>query len=206
MIKYLYLYFIGFSYLFFSACSINHEILSLIESKKVGFISDGSYVLQDPPKDKARIYVFRDNSPVGSYLGYTLRIQYDPELDSKGRPDYHNYQDSLGYMATARTFYADIWVGHRVAIMARTEATSYLVFTPMEGQIYCIKGNMKNGWSMPRPNIVFVGKRACEEAWIDYFKSENIDFQNQWRKVYNERGDRILSESPFPTQQEDSGN
>ena len=183
--------------LFFSACSINKKFISLVKSKQICFISDGIYVLQDPPPGKARIYVFRDNSRIGSYVGYTLRIEYEPKLDSKGRPNYDNYQDSLGYMAVGKTFFADIWAGHLVALMTKTEAMSYLIFTPMEGQIYCIQGNMKNGWTMPRPNIVFVNKTTCEEAWIDYYKSENIDFQNQWRKTYNERGDRILIEPPF---------
>ena len=74
--------------LFFSACSINKKFISLVKSKQIGFISDGSYVLQDPPPGKARIYVFRDNSRIGSYVGYTLRIEYEPKLDSKVRTNY----------------------------------------------------------------------------------------------------------------------
>lgn len=184
---------------FFIACSINRELIPLAKSKNIGFLSDGSYVLQDPPPGKARIYVFRDNSQIGSYMGYTLRITYQPKIDSKGRPRYLDYQDSLGYVAIGRTFFADVWAGYPIAIMAKTEITSYIIFTPMEGYIYCIKGDMKNGWTMPRPNIVLVDKPTCENAWIDYFKSDNIDFQNQWRKKYNERGDRILTEPPFKT-------
>ena len=55
---------------------------------------------------------------------------------------------------------------------------------------------MKNGWTMPRPHIVFVDKQTCEEAWIDYFSNKNVEFQNQWRKVYNEKGDRIRLDTP----------
>ncbi len=174
-----------------NACYINKQLVPLAESKTIGFLSDGSFVLQDPPKGKARIYVYRDKSHVGSYLGYTLRIEYQPKTDSKGRPSYDNYQDSLGYMAIGRTFVADVDAGHPIAVMAKTEATSYILFTPMEGDIYCIKGSMKNGFTMPRPHIVFVDKNTCEEAWIDYFSSSNVEFQNNWRKVYNEKGGRI---------------
>ena len=179
------------------SCSINQESIGLQESEEKGFFSNGNYILQDPPPGMARIYVFRDNSVVGSYMGYTLRIEYEPKLNNKGVPNYNNYQDSLGYMAVGRTFYADIWANHKIALMAKTETMSYIVFTPLEGRIYCVKGNMKNGFTMPRPNIVLVDKIECQEAWIDYFRQENIDFQNQWRKFYNERGDRILTEKPF---------
>lgn len=181
---------------FFVACSINRQLVPLAESKEIGFISDGSFVLQDPPRGKARIYVYRENNHVGSYLGYTLRIEYQPKTDSKGRPSYNNYQDSLGYMAMGQTFLADVEAGYPIALMARTEATSYILFTPMEGEIYCIKGSMRNGWTMPRPNIVFVDKQTCEDAWIDYFSDKNVEFQNQWRKVYNEKGDRIRLDVP----------
>ncbi|RDU73493.1 hypothetical protein CQA66_01955 [Helicobacter aurati] len=181
------------------ACSVNRQLLTLQESKKIGFLSDGSYVLQDPPAGKSRVYVYRDKSPIGSYLGYTLRIEYEPKKNKKGRPNYQNYQDSLGYLTVGRTFFADIWAGHPVAISAHTESTSYLLFTPMDGQIYCIKANMKNGFTIHRPNLVFVDKHTCEEAWIDYFSSENIEFQNKWRKYYNEQAGRILIEPPFAT-------
>ncbi|STQ86518.1 Uncharacterised protein [Helicobacter muridarum] len=181
----------------FIACHVNKQLLTLQDSKKAGFISDGSYVLQDPPQGKSRIYVYRDNGLVGSYLGYTIRIEYNPKTDKKGRPNYQNYQDSLGYVMNGRTFFADIWAGHTVAISAHTESTSYILFTPMEGQIYCIRANMKNGFTMPRPNLNLVNKYICEEAWIDYFSSDNIEFQNKWRKHYNEQAGRILIEPSF---------
>lgn len=186
-----------FFILTFSACAVNRQFASSEKSQNLGFKSDGSYVLSDPPKDRARIYFYRNNSKIGAYLGYTIRIEYEPKLDSNNTPKYENYQDSLGYLATSKTFFADIYAGRQVAIMAKTESMSYIVFTPMAGKIYCIKGDMKNGFTMPRPNIAFVPKRVCEDAWIDYFSADNLDFQNQWRKVYNERGDKILVEPPF---------
>ncbi|GAB0173427.1 hypothetical protein NHP164001_14460 [Helicobacter trogontum] len=192
-----------FAYVFFvvcvlslTGCSINRQLIPLAKSKEIGFVSDGSFVLQDPPPGKARIYVYRENNHVGSYLGYTLRIEHQPKTDSKGRPNYKNYQDSLGYMAMGKTFLADVEAGYPIALMAKTEATSYILFTPMEGEIYCVKGSMRNGWTMPRPHLVLVDKKTCEEAWIDYFSNKNIEFQNQWRKVYNEKGDRIRLDTP----------
>lgn len=192
-----------FAYVFFvvcvlslTGCSINRQLIPLAKSKEIGFVSDGSFVLQGPPPGKARIYVYRENNHVGFYLGYTLRIEHQPKTDSKGRPNYKNYQDSLGYMAMGKTFLADVEAGYPIALMAKTEATSYILFTPMEGEIYCVKGSMRNGWTMPRPHLVLVDKKTCEEAWIDYFSNKNIEFQNQWRKVYNEKGDRIRLDTP----------
>ena len=179
------------------ACSVNKQLLTLQESKDAGFESDGSYVLSDPPAGKARIYVYRDKKSIGSYLGYTLRIEYEPKRDKRGRPSYENYQDSLGYVMAGRTFFADIWAGRPVALSAKTEATSYLLFTPLEGQIYCLKANMKNGFTTPRPHLVLVDKLTCEDAWIDYFSTDNLEFQNKWRKHYNEQAGRILIERPF---------
>lgn len=181
----------------FTACAVNKQRLNEAQSDFIAFNADGSFILSDPPSDKARIYFYRDNGKVGAYLGYTIRIIYAPRLNANSVPNYDDYQDSLGYLASGKTFFADIYAGHQVAIMAKTGAMSYIVFTPQKGKIYCIKGDMKNGLMMPSPNIVFVSKNVCEDAWIDYFKAENLDFQNQWRKVYNERGDRILSENPF---------
>lgn len=177
-------------------CAVNKQILNQKASELAGFSADGSFVLSDPPKDRARIYFYRDNSSIGAYLGFSIRIIYEPRLKN-GAPKYDDYVDSLGYLASGRTFFADIYAGRQVAIMAKTMAMSFIVFTPQKGKIYCIKSDMKNGALMPSPNITLVSKNVCEDAWIDYFKAENLDFQNQWRKVYNERGDRILSEPPF---------
>ncbi|WP_202394049.1 hypothetical protein [Helicobacter saguini] len=195
--KILNVFFLLFVYSLCVACAVNRQNLNDAQSDLRSFTSDGSFVLSDPPNDRARIYFFRDNSKVGAYLGFTIRIIYEPNLNSKGEPNYDDYVDSLGYLATGRTFFADIYAGHKVAIVAKTEFMSYIIFTPKKGKIYCIKGDMKNGIGIPRPNINFVSKNVCEDSWIDYFKVENLDFQNQWRKVYNERGDKILSESPF---------
>ncbi len=139
---------------YFSGCaSINQLHYSPQESQQLGFTVSGQSALENPPPDRARIYFGRKGSLFGLAIVYKAYFAYNPPYDKydQVRVSKAIAQGDFGTLSSGARFVADVGVGVPLAIFAHTEATSYLVFTPMAGRVYCIEGEVISGAFIGRP-------------------------------------------------------
>lgn len=151
--------------LYFSGCtSVNQLYYSPQISESLGFTVQGNSVLENPPPDRARIYFGRKGSFFGVAVVYKAYFAYNPPTDNKGRIRVTKSmaEGDFGTLASGSRFVADVGVGTPLAIFSSTEETSYLVFTPMAGRVYCVEGEVVSGAFVGRPQLSFVDRMRCE--------------------------------------------
>lgn len=152
--------------MYLSACAPmpNQLSYSTQDSEYLGFTVSGGSVLSNPPRDRARIYFGRKPSFIGVAISYKVHFAYNPPANGFG--SYRVYkemaQGDFGTLSSGAKFVADVGAGVPLAVFASTEETSYIVFTPLAGRIYCIEGEVIAGNFIGRPNLHFADKVRCE--------------------------------------------
>lgn len=153
----------------FTACSVNTAVYTPEQSHSYGFNVDEKGVLKNPPSDKARIYIMRENAFKGAMISYNIFYQYEPKTDTSNKliVEKDAYKNNImGNLSRGLKFYRDFDADKPLLLIAGTETKSYVIFTPQQSKIYCLEGTIEMGAWVGRPNLNFVDKTRCETLYL----------------------------------------
>lgn len=153
----------------FTACSVNTAVYTPEQSHSYGFNGDEKSVLKNPPSDKARVYVLRENAFKGAVISYNIFYQYEPKTDASNKliVEKDAYKNNImGKLSRGLKFYKDFDTDKSLLLIAGIETNSYVIFTPQQNKIYCLEGTIEYGALVGRPNLKFVDKTRCETLYL----------------------------------------
>lgn len=171
MKKFFHLVVLGFLALLFTACVVtpNRAIYNGDSSDTYAFNVGGNSALQNPPADRARVYIISSpNFKESNQWIFRLYFQYNPTIQEgkliEQRAKYINNEVTKIVSGTKLSY--DFEPNKPLLLIVGNETMSYLLFTPKAGKIYCTEGEPVMGWAMARFNLKFVDKSRCETLYL----------------------------------------